>query len=59
MDESINMVKIHKLIIETQRGTGKKFRVHACGTGCKVSELTSTSDNKKVTCKKCLARLRK
>ena len=54
MDENINMIKIHKLVVETQRGTGRKVYVHACGTGCKVSELTSTSDNKKVTCRKCL-----
>ena len=46
--------KIHKLEIVTQQGTGKKFKVHLCGTGCKVSELTSTADNKKVTCSKCL-----
>ena len=48
-------MKIHKLRIVIQHGTGIKIKVHACGTGCKVSELSSTLNNKKVTCKKCLA----
>jgi len=52
-------MKIHKLEIVTQQGTGRKIRIHACGTGCKISELNSTTNLTKVTCKKCLAQLKK
>lgn len=57
-ERGYDLRKIHKVIEITQQGTGIKSKIHACGTGCKVSELTSTSDNKKVTCAKCLKQLR-
>jgi len=47
-------MKIHKLEIITQHGTGRKIRIHACGTGEKYG-VRGTYDNNKVTCKKCLA----
>ncbi len=45
--------KIHKLVLLTQQGSGKKFEAHNCGTGEKYG-IRGTYDNKKVTCKKCL-----
>lgn len=46
--------KVHFRQIVTQQGTGRVFYVHACGTGCKVSELSSTLDLNKISCIKCL-----
>ncbi len=47
---------IHKLEKIKQRGTGKVFETHLCGTGEKHG-VSGSHDKRKVTCKKCLKRL--